>query len=222
MNNCTTGRGAPTLLLFPTELEQDRFRDQGGLPAGLALETVCGFGPIAAAARTAQLCASLRPARAFLCGIAGSYDDQRYPVGEAVTFARVALDGVGVGQGKAHLGPPALGFPQWPGSPETAPVIHDELELVGAADGGPLLLTTCSASASPAEARLRLERHPEAVGEDMEGFAVALACALAQTPLTIVRGFSNRVGDRDSHRWRIPNALAAARRLTLELLEQGL
>jgi nucleoside phosphorylase len=54
----------------------------------------------------------------------------------------------------------------------------------------------------------------------MEGFGVALACALARTRLAIVRGFSNRVGDRDSRHWRIPAALAAARRLTLEVLEE--
>jgi len=45
-----------------------------------------------------------------------------------------------------------------------------------------------------------------------------MACDLADVPLRIVRGISNRVGDRDSSNWRIPGALAAARRLAIELL----
>jgi nucleoside phosphorylase len=52
----------------------------------------------------------------------------------------------------------------------------------------------------------------------MEGFGVALACALERVPLAIVRGISNLVGDREPARWRIPAALAAARRLGLECL----
>ena len=39
-------------------------------------------------------------------------------------------------------------------------------------------------------------------------------------PVTIVRGISNRVGDRDPKNWRIPSALAAARRRALEILER--
>ncbi len=214
--------GSPTLLLFPTELELARFRERGGLPRGLALTALCGFGPIAAGARTAQLCERLRPARAVLCGIAGTFDAERFPVGEARVFGSVALDGVGVGQGEAHAGPTALGFPQWPGSRDTtACALADELELVRRDPGGPHLLTTCAASASPGEAALRRERHPRAVAEDMEGFGVALACALARVPLSIVRGFSNEVGDRDAARWRSATALAAAREVLLVLLEEA-
>jgi futalosine hydrolase len=211
--------GAPTLLLFPTELERRRFHDQGGLPVGLALESVCGFGPVAAAARTAQLCATLRPRRVLLCGIAGTFDEARRPIGSAATFRRVALEGVGAGQGAAHHGPPALGFPQWPGSPETTDAVEQLLELEPSPSDAPLLLTTCAASADADEARLRRERFPDAAAEDMEGFGVALACALARTRLVVVRGFSNRVGERDSRSWRIPLALAAARELVLGCLE---
>ncbi len=208
--------GSPTLVLFPTELEARRFQDQGGLPSGHGLTAICGFGPIAAAARTAQLLERLRPARAFLIGIAGTYDTDRHAVGEAVAFGRVALDGIGAGQGSDHVGPSALGFPQWPGSEDTER-LEDVLTLAG--EGDLLLLTTCSASASPEEALMRREQHPDAVAEDMEGYAVALACAVARTPLAIVRGFSNEVGDRDAAHWRIPAALGAARRAALELLE---
>jgi len=197
------------------------------LPPGLALQKICGFGPVAAAARTAQLLEKLKPGRVVLCGIAGSFDESKFPVGSATVFGEVAIDGVGAGQGENHLLPPALGFPQWPGSEDTqvAP-IELSLALFTGSDGasverGPLLLTTCAASISESEARMRLERFPDAVAEDMEGFAVAMACALARIPLTIVRGFSNVVGDRDSRNWRIPSALFAAREKALAFLEQA-
>jgi len=155
-----------------------------------------------------------------LVGIAGAYDEERHAVGSALAFTRVAIDGIGVGQGAGFRASPRLGFPQWPGSNDTPP-IEDELELSAPAGAPPaLLLTTCAASDGPEHARERLERFPRAVAEDMEGFAVALACALEGVPATVVRGISNRVGERDAARWRIPAALAAARRLAMDLLER--
>lgn len=216
----TTSLGSPTLLLVPTELELRRLRDQGGFGVGLCLVSLCGFGPVAAAARTAQLLGELRPSRVLLVGIAGAYDVQSHPVGSTFEFGEVALDGVGAGQGESFQGPPALGFPQWPGSPGTTrhPVV-DSLPLAHP-EGlrGPLLLTTCSAAAGEEEVAQRRARFPRAVAEDMEGFAVAMACALCRVPLRVVRGISNRVGDRDPANWRIPAALAAARGQALEIL----
>lgn len=209
--------GSPTLVLVPTELERRRLLDGGGLGTGLALNALCGFGPIAAAARTAELIARLRPRRVLLVGIAGTYDPDRIPVGAAIEFGAVAVEGIGVGEGATAQGPPALGFPQWPGREETGtPSIDDRLPL--AASGDALLLTTCSASDSPEHVLRRRERFPDALAEDMEGFGVALACALAGTPLDIVRGISNVAGDRDPASWRIPAALLAARELVLQRL----
>lgn len=213
--------GSPTLLLIPTELELMRFEDQGGAAgAGVLVET-CGFGPVAAAARTAQRLAVLRPAKVLLVGIAGAFDEEAHPIGEAFEFGAVAIDGIGVGEGAGIVAPPALGFPQWPGSPDSSrSPIFDRVHLAraGVTEGGSLLLTTCSASADERQASDRRARFPEAVAEDMEGFAVAAACAMAGVPLRIVRGISNRVGDRDPASWRIPAALAAARRMALEVL----
>lgn len=216
----STSPGSPTLLLFPTELEHLRFRDQGGVAPGLCLRAVVGFGPVAAAVRTSQLITSLRPGRVLLLGIAGTFDAGRDPVGSALTFTSVAVDGIGAGQGKAFQGPRALGFPQWPGSPDTTSfAVQDALSLAAPPNTPKaLLLTTCAASDSDEHASQRLTRFPTATAEDMEGFAVALSCAMAGVPCAIVRGISNLVGDRDPGHWRIPGALAAARRLALEVL----
>jgi futalosine hydrolase len=194
-----------------------RLQDHGGFPPELARVELCGFGPIAAAARTAALLAALGPRDVLLVGIAGAYDIEAHPVGSAWNFGSVAVDGVGAGEGEGFLGPSRLGFPQWPGSPETTGAVHEQLEL---APDGPLLLTTPSASATPLQASRRTQRFPGAAAEDMEGFAVALACAMAQVPVQIVRGISNPVGLRDPKEWRIPAALGEARRTALELLEE--
>lgn len=200
-----------SLVLVPTEGERSALERAGGFPPqGIAL-AACGFGPVAAAARTAALLASLRPRRVLLCGVAGTYDVARLAVGGAASFGRVAIDGIGAGGASAA----AIGFPHWAGDAEHE-AIGDEIVL----GEGPLLVTTCSASASPDEARARARRFPGALAEDMEAFGVALACALARTPLEVVRGASNACGDRERSRWRFDEALAAARALALTRLER--
>ena len=215
--------GAPRLILVPTDVELRHLEDCGGFGPGRALVEVCGFGPVASAARAAERLARLRPRHVFLVGIAGSFDPARHPVGSALTFSRVALDGVGAGEGEELLGPERLGLAQWR-SPSDAsrPAIVEELPVHPRDGDAALLLTVCSASDSEGMAAVRRRRHPEAVAEDMEGFAVALACSLADVPLTIVRGISNRVGDRHTKTWRVGDAMAAARVLALDLLERDL
>ena len=82
------------------------------------------------------------------------------------------------------------------------------------------LLTVCTGAATEAEARERRALFPGAMAEDMEGFAVALACRLAEVPVAIVRGISNAVGDRRFERWQIPEALDAAHLVAADLLHR--
>lgn len=199
------GHGAPTLLLVPTELERRTLEELGGFPHGLALVETCGFGPIAAAARTAALLADLRPARVVLIGIAGSYDPVRHPVGTAAWCRSVAIDGL-----ETH------GFEQAPG-------IGERLGLASSPSSGrvaDLLLTVSAPSRSAGDAAARRRRFADAALEDMEGFGVALACALAEVPVSIVRGVSNVAGDGARERWRIADALAAARAEAIGLLDR--
>ena len=90
-------------------------------------------------------------------------------------------------------------------------------------DGGDLprerlLLTVTAAAAGPEDVRLRKAMFPEASAEEMEGFAVALACRLFRIPCTIIRGISNTAGDRDKAHWQIEAPLAAAADLVLRIL----
>lgn len=224
------------LLLIPTDLEWRLLKT--GLrrvtpaegDAGWDWEQgqvrLCGFGPIVSAARTAALIRELRPQRVVLVGIAGSLSDA-LELGRAYEFSRIAVDGLGVGRdcpGAAgndanYLSADQMGWPQWPGSTDS-PRIGDQIVLRypggGTASQLPAsphtdlgLLSVCAASADPAHADRRRQRYADMAAEDMEGFGVAAACELAGIPLRVIRGISNRAGDRNTSGWRIESALAA-------------
>jgi futalosine hydrolase len=213
-----------TLVIVPTEPERRLLTPAlaAGLGSSVPME-LCGFGPVAAAARTAALIAVHTPARVLLVGIAGRLD-ARLDIGAAYRFDRVACYGVGAGSGDGFVPAEALGWSQWPGDPpDPAAAVGDMIELPAHVGGVPahgLLLTACTASATAEDVLRRMKLFPAAVAEDMEGFAVALACRLAGVPLTIIRGISNTAGDRDHARWRVPEALAAAAALSLQTLEE--
>lgn len=216
-----------TLILTPTRLELGTLEPILASPvarAGGRLE-LCGFGPVAAAARTMQLIATHKPQRVILVGIAGSLRAE-LAVGGARSFWRVACDGIGAGTGANHKPAAEIGWKHWqPASTvagESQAGIGDVMPLVPSLTHTPELsrelLTVCAASANESDAAMRTKRYPDADAEDMEGFAVAVACFFGGVPLEIIRGISNRAGDRDQRNWDIDAALQAAGRLTLQAL----
>ena len=210
---------ADTLVLVPTEMERAQLSRLGGFDESLSTSATVGFGPVAAAARCAALLCEHRPRRVLLVGIAGTYDPGSLPPGAATCFETVAIDGVGAGAGEGFLAPSQLGLPQWQGGGGTAAgEVTELLPLVSDREGYGLLLTVCSASASEAQVARRLARQPQARAEDMEAFGVAIACAMAGVPLTVVRGISNRAGERDASRWLVAEALASARERATAIL----
>jgi futalosine hydrolase len=175
-----------TLILVPTAVEAEL------LPVDGVPVAVCGFGLAAAGAGAAYAIARHRPSDVILVGCAGSYHLERAPIGSAMVAAAVRCHGIGAGgRSPAELG--------WTDS--------DEIALNG---GGGLLLSVTSASGSAEEAERRRLAHPDALLEEMEGYAVAVAAMLWEVPLSVVRGVSNAAGDRDKGHWRMPDALAAA------------
>ena len=231
------------LILIPTEPERRCLAPRlAALPPADTAVELCGFGIAAAAARTAQLIAALRPERVILVGIAGRLDD-RLALGTATLFERIACHGIGVGSGPAFISAATLGWQQWPGDPgdgdpgdgdpgdgdagdgdpsDGGPGVGDELPCAvpdrGDLPRERLLLTVTAAAAGPEDVRLRKAMVPEASAEEMEGFAVALACRLFRIPCTIIRGISNTAGDRDKAHWQIEAPLAAAADLVLRIL----
>lgn len=220
----------PTLVLVPTPFERDLLRPALGsdIEDAVRLE-LCGFGLVAAAARTADLLATRAPQRVVLVGIAGRLSD-RLAIGAAYRFRDVACYGVGAGSAEGFIPAASLGWPQWAGESgasdeqPAAAAIGDRIACSPAhspvAAGAGLLLSACAASATPEDVRQRVNLYPDAEAEDMEGFAVALACRLRGLPLAIIRGISNDAGDRDKARWQVGPALAAAAALVAQTLAE--
>jgi futalosine hydrolase len=204
-----------TLILIPTEYEANFVRPalHSMLETGVVEIWLCGFGPIASGIRTMQLLAELRPASCFLLGIAGTYRSS-LAIGSAYEFSTVSCYGVGVGSGSQHLSASKLGWRQWPGCNGES-IDSDTLRLPTSTSASQQrhLLTVCAASSDDLDVDQRLRTFPKAVAEDMESFSVALACLASKVPLTILRGISNQVGDRDKSRWAVAPALEAAAQL---------
>lgn len=212
-----------TLILVPTQME--RLSLVESLPKVTKQHSVqlSGFGAIAAAAVASQRLSQNNYQRVFLTGIAGTYNEKQVAVGEAYSFDYVQCDGIGVGSGPSYQSSSELGWNQI----DTDPMIRDRIKLnnpesikerSGVNGKEMTLLTGCSASADALEAHERAQRYPTAVAEDMEGFGVAMACQLEQTPLTIIRGISNQAGDRNHHDWKIKQAMQSAAKLLAEFL----
>jgi futalosine hydrolase len=158
----------------------------------------------------------------LLVGIAGRLDD-RLSLGEAYCFGKVSCYGIGAGTGSHFLSAESLGWQQWPGDPpDPAVAIGDTISCATAGDAvvprSEQLLTVCAAAASEADVRDRKKLFPDAAAEDMEGFAVAVACRLNLVPVDIIRGISNTAGDRDKSHWQVTGALEAAAELAVRMM----
>ncbi len=147
----------PNLILIPTAFERDRLLPALQCEVTSSIDAIdwrielCGFGLVAAAARTAEWIAKVRPQHVVLMGIAGSYGDT-VAVGEACCFDAVRCMGIGVGSldQDSYRSAEALGWPQVVlegASPES---IGDELKLFhhGEACSEGLLLSVTGAAAN--------------------------------------------------------------------------
>ena len=206
------------LLLIPTEFER-------GFVAPLVEQliadqdvsvAICGFGPVTAAARTAALISEHQPEHVVLVGIAGSYDNLE--VGQAYRFSSVGCHGIGVGTGASFQTAQKMGWAHWTGDQPQGPI--GDVISIDEQDSAQLL-TVCAVSENQTDVNQRRSLFPDAIAEDMEGFAVAMACRLAKTRLTIVRGISNVAGDRDKSGWKIEQAITAAWKLAQQVVNDG-
>lgn len=201
------------LILIPTAVEAERLF--GRSPVGCenlveladgSLLGLTGFGLAAAGAVAGAHLARIRPSGATLLGLAGTYDEERAPLGTVVQVTACHCSGIGAGSGSEHVSAREMGF--WPAPGVTGDAItvvepQDRARRRGA------VLSVASTSATPEEAARRAERYPDALIEDMESWSVALAARLHGVPLRIVRAVSNRAGDRNKANWQIDQALDA-------------
>ena len=194
------------LILIPTAVERETIESRLQLDgSGWTIQTI-GFGVIAAGIETARVLDRFSPSQVILAGIAGLFSQHRsgrFKLGDASWFDSVAVEGIGIGQGDAHIDAGDLGW-NWTRQLSAGGDLKCQLP---AGEQPARLLTVCAGSACGRDAERRSRRFPDAVGEDMEAFAVAYACRSAGVPLSVVRGFSNLVGQRERSQWRVTDAL---------------
>ncbi|GFK92389.1 Futalosine hydrolase [Fundidesulfovibrio magnetotacticus] len=198
-----------------------RGRARACLAGREALLLVTGVGPLNAAL---EVGAALEAARAeglelsgALClGVAGSFDSARAPLGSAVLADAELYPDYGVAGPGQLADANDFGFAQWEGPSGR---VFQRLGLVpGEAaramdlalpDNWPrgLFVTSAAVTASAVRAEALAARHG-ALAENMEGFALALACLARGLPFLEVRTISNAIGERDRANWKLHEALA--------------
>lgn len=170
-------------------------------------------------------------------GLAGSFDLERLPLGSICAVRRETWPEYGLGLENGVVDARALKFPLARLNGEAVvnnqgAEVWDSLDLdpdkAAAAMGLHLPdhwhraagLTVNTVSGTPGRAGT-LQRAHGAELENMEGFALAYACALARVPFLEIRSVSNLVGSRDKAHWDLTGGLKALGTAAKTLLSPG-
>ncbi|MGV9977702.1 futalosine hydrolase [Micromonospora wenchangensis] len=205
--------GLLVLTAVPAEAEAVR----AGLTDPTVTVRAVGVGPAVAGATTARMLALAeaagRPYRAVVsAGIAGGFAG-RAPVGATVLASRSVAADLGAESPTGFIPVDELGMP-----PELlggGPTIDVDPALLGALRAAlpqavvGTVLTVSTVTGTAASTTTLADRHPDAVAEAMEGYAVAVAAAQAGIPFAELRTVSNPVGPRDRDGWRMREAFTA-------------
>ena len=190
--------GLLVLTAVPAEAEAVR----AGLTDPTVTVRAIGVGPAVAGATTARLLALAeaagRPYRAVVsAGIAGGFAG-RAPVGGTVLASRSVAADLGAESPTGFIPVDELGMP-----PELlggGPTIDADPALLGALRAAlpaavvGAVLTVSTVTGTAASTTALADRHPDAVAEAMEGYAVAVAAAQAGIPFAELRTVSNPIG----------------------------
>lgn len=197
------------------------------LKCGPALCCITGVGPVNAALAMgialSRASAEGSSVTAVLnAGLAGAFDLADRPLLALCRVREEIWPEYGLHDGRSVTAQ-AFGFPQW--QPPHGPAVRDRMPLAGlealSQFGAPqkgeaflpsTSLTVAGVSASFARAADLRARY-RADLENMEGFAVAYACARQGIPCVGVRSVSNKVGPRANDEKDFSGALAALTRV---------
>lgn len=188
------------LIVTAVAAEADALRR--GLPeAGHGVSVlVGGVGSARAAASTARALAGDPGFDAVLsAGVGGAFPGRAEP-GALLLARKVIAADLGADAPGGYQSVDELGF-------GSAVVEGGRIPGLEAVVGPVLTVNTATGTAERAAELLR--RHPDAVGEAMEGYGVGVAAEQADLPFAEVRAVSNLIGPRDRDAWRLDLALAA-------------
>lgn len=210
----------PLLVLVPTPMEWDGLLNENereDLISHNVFFEVCGAGPAASAFMAGQFIREYQPGSVLLCGIAGAYRDSGLETTQVVTtqsevFADLGFseNGFPVNFDTIHM--PLLYKPD--GEALTCKFRQEAL------DGFPVVNSlTVSTITSDNERAHYLSKTHRAEIENMEGAAVALACAYCGVPMQQLRSISNFAGKRDKSLWKITESLESLRTGLFQIID---
>lgn len=208
--------GLLVLTAVPAEAEAVR----AGLTDPTVTVRAIGVGPAVAGATTARLLALAeaagRPYRAVVsAGIAGGFAG-RAPVGGTVLASRSVAADLGAESPTGFIPVDELGMPAellgGGTTIDTDPALLGALRAALPAAVVGAVLTVSTVTGTAASTTTLADRHPDAVAEAMEGYAVAVAAAQAGIPFAELRTVSNPIGPRDRDGWRMREAFTALTR----------
>lgn len=205
--DCPAEAALPEQELLPLRL---------GIPARAC---ITGVGPVNAALGMGLALADARRTGQSISlvlnvGVAGSMDLEQAPLCSLWRVEEEIWPEYGLHDGTAVDGP-SFGFPQWHGPhgpvfdrlplprPDRLPSCLAPLAALPPATS----LSVAGVSAARERVAQLRQAHPGALLENMEGFAVALACARQGIACVEVRSVSNRVGPRAPHETDFPGAM---------------
>ena len=175
---------------------------------------ITGVGPVNAGIALGRILARRRTIAGVVnLGLAGSFDLARAPLGACILATEEIWPEYGL-LGDDGIDAPGLGFAQW--QQGGLPVVDRlslcadvaDLGLPRPTDAIPGIFLTVAGVSAGAKRADTLARRYRPLGENMEGFAVALACARQDIPCVELRTVSNKVGSRAGHDRAFPLALA--------------
>lgn len=192
----------------------------------VCLQVLTGIAPINAAFVLGKVLATYPALDGVInLGIGGSFDLDMFPLGACVAAKEEIWPEFGIKNNEC-VHARALGFPQGHTQSDT---IWDRIVLAPdeAAQRMGLTLPTSIPSTpfvtvagvtATRERALFLQTMYHAGVENMEGFALALACVTNDLPFLEIRAISNRVGPRDKDTWQIKKAFTGLRAILPLLL----
>lgn len=208
-----------TRILIVTAVEAERdavLRGLGPERHRLADVVAAGVGAAAAAvAGTVFLAAAGAGGYRLVvsAGIGGAFAGRAEP-GDLLRADRIVAADLGAQTPDGFASITDLGFGQ-PVECLAAPLAGLPKAVVGD------LLTVNTATGTAEQAAELAARYPDAVGEAMEGYGVALAAQRFGVPAAELRAVSNLIGPRDRDAWQIPRALDALAAAVGALVEEN-
>jgi futalosine hydrolase len=187
---------------------------------GLVRLVPLGAGVVSAALTLGRLAALGLPEAAIMVGSAGALPGSGCGLGDLVAADEEILAELGVLTGPGQGDPGEVGLA---GLVQRVALDRSLVDEVTAAVEPPTevrrgtLLTVVGVSAQPEQAEARARRF-QALAENMEGYALALAGRCFGFRTAEIRGISNRAGDRDKSRWDLTTAQERAQLAVLRYL----